>query len=263
MEIETIGRMPAYGVEHVTMLLVSIVATLAVVVFVRGRRDFTAVCRMATGFGWLLLVISVAWTLWGMTPTQWNINESLPFHFSDALRLITAIALITRSGWSVAVSYYWGLTLNTQSLLTPNLNYFSYPVVEFAMYWFLHIAVLVAPALLVWGLGYRPSWKGFGWAYLITVGWAALTLGVNAMTGANYGFLSHAPPGTSVLDVLGPWPIYLLSEAMLVALVWALMTWPWNLSGAGEATVATDWTGATRRRAHAADTDVHNDVAAG
>jgi uncharacterized membrane protein YwaF len=31
-----------------------------------------------------------------------------------------------------------------------------------------------------------------------------------------------------VLDVLGPWPLYLLAEVAIVLVVWALMTWPWE-----------------------------------
>ncbi|GAA5107907.1 hypothetical protein [Haloechinothrix salitolerans] len=34
----------------------------------------------------------------------------------------------------------------------------------------------------------------------------------------------------AVLDVLGPWPVYLLPEIALVLTVWALMTWPWTRS---------------------------------
>ena len=45
----------------------------------------------------------MGWTIWGMLPGNWNINQSLPFHYSDTLRLITAIALITRAGWTIAI----------------------------------------------------------------------------------------------------------------------------------------------------------------
>ena len=31
-----------------------------------------------------------------------------------------------------------------------------------------------------------------------------------------------------MLDVLGPWPVYLLAEVAIVLIVWALMTWPWQ-----------------------------------
>jgi hypothetical protein len=35
-------------------------------------------------------------------------------------------------------------------------------------------------------------------------------------------------PTASLLDVLGPWPVYLLTEITIVLIVWALMTWPWE-----------------------------------
>ena len=27
---------------------------------------------------------------------------------------------------------------------------------------------------------------------------------------------------------MGPWPVYLLVETVIVIVVWALMTWPWE-----------------------------------
>lgn len=86
-----------------------------------------------------------------MLSGNWNIDQSLPFHYSDALRLITAIALITRAGWAIAICYFWGLTLNLQSIITPDLNYFDYPVLEFVVYWLLHIVAFVVPILFIRG----------------------------------------------------------------------------------------------------------------
>jgi uncharacterized membrane protein YwaF len=31
-----------------------------------------------------------------------------------------------------------------------------------------------------------------------------------------------------MLDVLGPWPVYIFTAAALILAVWALMTWPWQ-----------------------------------
>ena len=63
---------------------------------------------------------------------------------------------------------------------------------------------------------------------VVTVVWAVFTFTFNALTGTNYGYLNRKPPTASVLDVLGPWPIYLLAEVAIVLAVWALMTWPWE-----------------------------------
>src|SRR5690606_9548128 len=125
---------------------------------IRRAKDVRRAEVWITRSGWILLVLTLLWMAWGMLPANWDINESLPFHFSDALRLVTAIALITRSGWAIVTSYFWGLTLNLQSFITPDLNYFQVPALEFAMYWLLHIAALIAPVVLVWGLGFQPTW---------------------------------------------------------------------------------------------------------
>ncbi len=225
---EPIARMQAYGAEHLVVLGITVIAAVLLIIWARRARDPERVERILRIAGWVMLTVTVLWVAWGFLPINWNVNESLPFHFSDAARFVTAIALITRSGWAIAVSYFWGLTLNLQSVLTPDLNYFHVPALEFALYWFLHIVVLLAPIVLVWGLRYRPTWRGYGFAYAATVLWAGIAITVNAFTGANYAYLSRAPAGASLLDVLGPWPIYILWEGALVAVVWALMTWPWN-----------------------------------
>lgn len=226
--IDPIARMQPYGAEHLTVLAVTLLLIAVGVPVVRRLRGTLSERRLLSITGWITLTITVLWTLWGLLPMNWNVAESLPFHFSDAIRLVVSIALITRAGWAIAISYYWGLTLNLQSLITPDLNYFHIPVLEFTMYWVLHVVAFVAPIVLVWGSGYRPTWRGYALTFAATCAWSALAMAVNAFTGANYGYLSRAPVGPSVLDVLGPWPVYIVWEGVLVLTVWALMTWPWE-----------------------------------
>jgi len=226
--LDPIGRMPPFGIAHLMVIVCTVLLAIIGVVVLRRIRGTVLADRLFASLGWITLTVTILWTLWGFLPMNWNINESLPFHFSDALRIVTSIALITRAGWAIAISYFWGLTLNLQSVLTPDLNYFHIVPLEFTMYWFLHVIALLAPILLVWGAGYRPTWRGYGVAYLATLLWAGVAITANALTGANYAYLSRSPAGPSVLDFLGPWPVYILWEAVIIALVWALMTFPWE-----------------------------------
>lgn len=49
---------------------------------------------------------------------------------------------------------------------------------------------------------------------------------LNAALGTNYGYLNRTPSAASALDLLGPWPAYVVVEVVVVAAVWALMVWP-------------------------------------
>lgn len=225
---DSIGHMPAYGRAHLSVLVLLVVAGVLLVRRAR-RAEPGRVDRALRLAGWALLANSVAWTAWGFMPWAWNLDESLPLHYSDALRFLVPVALITQARWAVVITWYWGLTLNMQSVLTPDVNYFVWVPLEFAEYWIAHGAGVLAPVVLVWGLGYRPTWRGYGLAYAATVLWAGIAVTGNALTGANYGYLNRAPAGPSILDLLGPWPQYLLIEAVLIAAVWAAMTLPWVL----------------------------------
>lgn len=217
-----------FGAVHLSLLAVTALLGVVVIWGLRRIRGTAAEVVTTRTAGWVLLGVTLMWMGWVMLPANWDVGRSLPLHFSDALRFITALALIWRPRWAIAVCYFWGLTLNPQALLTPHPDQLMGLSVGTAFYWVLHIAVFLAPLALIWGVGYRPRWRDFTVTYALTLVWAALAMTVNAVLGTNYAFLNHRPEGPSVLDVLGPWPIYILAQMVLVALVWALMTWPWT-----------------------------------
>ena len=79
----------------------------------------------------------------------------------------------------------------------------------------------------MWGLGLAPRWREYRIALGVTLGWAVTAFGFNLVAQTNYGYLVRKPASGSALDLLGPWPVYVAAEVAIVALVWALMTWPW------------------------------------
>ena len=224
---EDLGSMPLFGVAHFSALAVTVVVATVLLGVVRRYRGVQAVDRAITLAGWLMLLVGVGWILWDLLPGRFDSTQAIPVNLSDWARIIIPVALITRAGWAVAVAYFWGLTLNLMALLAPDLNYDFSPPVEYVMFWFSHIAAFIAPVILVWGLGLRPTWRGFGFTYLFTVFWAVLAFAVNLLTEANYGYLRHVPDG-SPLELMGPWPVYIFVAAAVVAVVWVLFTWPWT-----------------------------------
>ena len=112
-------------------LTLTVVLSVLAIWGARAIRGSTAERRIVRTCGWAFLVLSTAWLAWGWLPQNWVLEESLPLHLSDVLRVVVAIALIWRPQWALAVIYYWGLTLNLQSIITADLNYYDYPTLEF------------------------------------------------------------------------------------------------------------------------------------
>lgn len=217
-----------FGGVHLSLLGLTALLSVLTLWGVRRIRGTDLEAYAISIAGWALLGVSLWRMVWFLLPQNWDVENSLPLHFSDALRFIAAIALITRSRWAIAISYFWGLTLNPQALLTPHPNMLIGPSLSFFFYWGLHIAVLLVPLALIWGVGYRPGWWDFRVGYGAAVVWAAFAMAANALLGTNYAFLNHHPEGASLLDLMGPWPIYVLWLAVIAGCLWALMTWPWT-----------------------------------
>jgi len=92
----------------------------------------------------------------------------------------------------------------------------------------IHLLVVWAAIYLTWGRGMRPGWRSYRLVVGVTLTWVAVTMTFNSIAGSNYGFLNAKPSTASLLDVMGPWPWYVVVGAVLVAAIWAAMTWPWE-----------------------------------
>jgi hypothetical integral membrane protein (TIGR02206 family) len=153
--------------------------------------------------------------------------ESVPLHLTDLATVVGAYAFWSQRRWAYVLTYYWGLVLSTQALITPALTGPDFPSLQFIVFWSIHILVVWAAIYLTWGRGMRPTWHSYRFTVVVTLAWAVITFTFNRIAGTNYGFLNGKPDTGSLLDYLGPWPLYVFVEIALVLTVWALMTWPW------------------------------------
>jgi hypothetical integral membrane protein (TIGR02206 family) len=240
----------AYGPSHLVVL--GVFAVGAAFLVWHGRRETAAQARLVSRvFAVLLLAAFAAALIYKLIrPT---LATSIPLQLCDIAELVAAYALWTQRHRAFVLTYYWGLVLSSQALLTPDIGTPDegapdFPSHLFITFFVLHVLVVWAAIYLTWGRGMRPQWRDYRFAILLTLGWAAVALVFNAVAGTNYGYVNAKPPTASVLDVLGPWPLYLLVEIVIVMVVWALMTWPWEARRSSPPTVE-----ASERRVRASD----------
>ncbi len=220
----------AYGPSHLVVL--AVFAAGAVVLVMIGRRQTETQARLlGRVLGGLLLAAFVVALVYKLVEPA--VDTSVPLQLCDVAELAAAYALWSQRHWAFVLTYYWGLVLSSQALITPDIGTPrdgapDFPHHLFITFFTLHVLVVWAAIYLAWGRGMRPRWRDYGFAVIATFAWGALTLVFNVITGTNYGYLNRKPPTASLLDVLGPWPLYLLTEVTIVLVVWALMTWPWE-----------------------------------
>jgi hypothetical integral membrane protein (TIGR02206 family) len=215
-----------FSFSHWMVLLLVAAGGVLLVWLGRALRGTPAGRNLTDGFAVVLLAYAGTMLIVDMLPARWNIDESLPLHISDLTWMTAVYALLTRSHWAFALTYYWGLTLNPQAMITPAVHP-GFPDFAFIDFWLQHALVVWAAVYLTWGLGLRPDWAAFRAAATVTVSWSVVVFCINAVAGTNYGFLNAKPDNPSLLDLMGPWPWYLGIELVVVLSVWALITWPW------------------------------------
>ena len=216
-----------YGPSHLIVIALLVVGGLALVVWGRAHREPSTVARDCAFFAVAILVFMVPLQIATIARSGFDLQRTLPLQLCDVAALLSPYALWSRKPWAAGLTYYWGLTLTTQAVITPDLSR-DFPDLVFILFWGMHLLIVWAAIYLTWGLGIAPTWRSYATAVVVTLGWMVVVFGVNAALGSNYGYVNAKPAAASLLDFFGPWPVYLLVEIVIVSTVWALMTLPWT-----------------------------------
>jgi hypothetical integral membrane protein (TIGR02206 family) len=215
----------AYGPSHWAVIAVFAIGA-ALLVGIGRRQTESQARRFGRILGVLTAAIYGSVLIYSLIPP--SIDRSVPLRLTDLATVAAAYALWSQRHWPFALTYYWGLALSTQALISPVLKSPDFPHYQFLGFWAIHLLVVWAAIYLAWGRRMRPQWRSYRLVVVVTVVWAAVTFAFNSIAGTDYGFLNGKPATASLLDLLGPWPVYVLTAATLLLIVWALMTWPWE-----------------------------------
>lgn len=216
-----------FGTSHQVTLVVFFALLVPVVMIGRRVRGTDLEPTVSKGFALLIAAIMVPFHSAEMSPGRFDLGGSLPLQLCDLAWMLAVVTLWTRNRTLCAISYFWGLLLTTQALATPALSQ-AFPAPEFFGFWAMHFLIVYAAVFLTWGLDIRPTWAGYRSTVAVTFGWMVAVFVINYLIDTNYGFMNRKPSNPSILDYLGPWPVYLGVEILIVGAVWALMTWPWT-----------------------------------
>jgi hypothetical integral membrane protein (TIGR02206 family) len=223
-------RFEAFSGEHLVLLGIFVAGLVVAAAWGRAHRDTPLELPARRTAAVVLALVALGMQAYQLTPGDFDVDTSLPLALCDVATVMTVVALWTRSPRASAFTYYVGLTLTSQGVLTPSLAE-GFPHPRYFGFWALHFLVVWAAAYLTWGLGIRPTWRRYRFAVGATLTWAVVVFAFNVVVDSNYGYLNAKPSSASLLDVLGPWPWYVVVEIVVVTVAWAvLLTLPWTLA---------------------------------
>jgi hypothetical integral membrane protein (TIGR02206 family) len=219
--------MELISTEHVGAVAATAAAAAAAVPVAR-RWPAAASRGLAVAVGATYLVEHASFVARG----TWSLDFNLPLHLTDVVTVVSVIALWTARPALVELTWFWALTASLQAVLTPDLGA-DFPELLYWTFFITHAGAVVAAVLLVLGRRIRPRPGAVRRAFGATLVVAAAAGTANLLTGGNYMWLREKPDTASLLDVMGPWPWYIVSGAALALALFALLDAPFRRPRAG------------------------------
>jgi hypothetical integral membrane protein (TIGR02206 family) len=174
-----------------------------------------------------LLVPEVGLHIWYVSTGIWDVLYTLPLELCSITLLLSIVMLLARSYSLYQVLYFAGLGGAVQAILTPNLDY-PFPHFRFLHFFIVHSAIILAPLYMTWIERVQPTFRSIGIAMLFLNVLAVIVGVTDYWLGANYMFLLHKPRTASILDYLGNYPYYLLSEEVIALVTFGLLYLPFS-----------------------------------
>jgi hypothetical integral membrane protein (TIGR02206 family) len=217
--------LPTFGPAHLAIVAAVPLAAAGLATWARRRPAAAAPIRVALAAG--IAAVELAWTAHAWARGWIRPPEGLPLDLCDVLVWLTVFALLSPRAWALELVWFLGLAGSGMALLTPDLG--PDPSAALVAAFFLAHGGVVAAALhLAWSGALRPRPGAWWRAFLWVNAYALLVAVFDAAFGTNYMYLREKPPSGTLLDLLGPWPWYVLAAEPVALLLLFLLDLPFR-----------------------------------
>lgn len=197
-----------WGTAHLGALAFLVLLNLFLISF-RHSSD-----RTKGTLRWLLAIILVvnelAWHYWNYINGLWSMQTLLPLHLCSALIWLGALMLMTKNYRIYEFVYFLGIGGAIQALATPGIGIYGFPHFVFFQYFLSHGLLITSAIFMTVVEGLRPTWKSMVRVFVWTNIYVVIIYFVNNYLGSNYLMINYKPPSPTLLDLLPPWPVYIL-----------------------------------------------------
>ncbi len=213
--------------EHYITLAIGFGITAGLIIFAKRS---TKSQHFVTALLAFLCLASYPFALFAWRDHPRALDNVLPFHLCDLAAIVAGVALFTRKPILLTLTYFWGIAATTQALLTPAIT-IGPPSLPFIHFFIQHFAIVAAAIYVPLVLKWRPTapwWKSPLLVFGISVAYQAVALIINTILKTNFAFASRPPDNPSLIDHLGPWPLYLFAMQGIALVLFLLLALPFR-----------------------------------
>jgi hypothetical integral membrane protein (TIGR02206 family) len=204
------------------LVIIALIPLLAALLTWLSRKSDSAARGIRIGLAVVILVDELAWYGYYVNQGWFAFPYSLPLQLCDITFWLTVYTLFTRSSRIYQLIYYWGLAGTTMAVLTPDVS--TPPLSWLTLQFFLaHGGLLVGILFVTWRKMLVPLKGSFWKAWLWLHAYAVLIGLFNYVFQANYFYICEKPTEISLLEFMGPWPVYILvGDVIAFVMFWLL-----------------------------------------
>jgi len=140
-----------------------------------------------------------------------------------------ALMLVTKSYRIYEFMYLMGIGGAIQALATPDLGIYGFPHFRFFQTFISHGLIITSAIYMTTVEGLRPTWKSLLRVAIWINIYAVIIYFVNSAIGSNYLMINRKPDIPSLLDLLPPWPIYILYMEAIGVITFLILYLPFML----------------------------------
>lgn len=198
-----------FGPAHLVSLGFIVLFNIALVLW--GKRASDQARRRVR---WIMAVVLIlnelAWHVWNIYVGRWTLQTMLPLHLCSILVFVAAYMLVTGNKGVYPYLYFMGISGALQALLTPDAGIYGFPHFRAFQTMISHGLIITTPIYFTLVEGFRPTWATAKRVFIGCNVYMVIIFFFNLLIGSNYLFIAHKPETASLLDMLPPWPWYIL-----------------------------------------------------
>lgn len=214
-----------FGMLHVLPLVIIFCIGFTGILFAKSQLKRERQKNLIFGISLIPLIGYLSNVIFPLIEGDFNLQEDLPVHVCRVLAIATPVVIWYNKRYWMRIFYFWILAGTLNANITPDVEY-TFPHWTYFNYWMVHSFLVIIPIYYVFVFKMKITFNDLKNAFWLANIFLISTYFINVLLGSNYMYSRAKPTAATILDVMGPWPVYLITGQLLALILFFLLYLP-------------------------------------